>query len=721
MSDFARTNVNVLECDLDTCSLTYGVSPCTAAAGVGNECRNTFKTCQDKPNYARATKTYKFVTLGAPLQGSDPMRPYIKSVALSPTEIDPEAGVARRADVKLVLVDDVCSDIGLDPYVTTRAQAAQGTYWTRLLARVHNYSGRWARLKRAYFTAGWDDGQFVTENYIIDSIKGPVRGEVTIILKDPIKLADRQKVPFPTSGKLAVALGTNDLQIILNAGDGLEYESAGYVRVGDQVIRYTHKHVAQGWNFSDGALEGWTTSNASATGSTDAVTLTATAGDPNFRVVGIAIAGGANRYVRARIRQLVAGTWQGTLFYRTDLHGESGSYYKQIAEPVDLATGAWVIVTFDMHNLTVGGVDWSQETITGLRLDIVSGAVGSFEIDWIGYAANDSFDADVLYLPDSTYRSQFKTTAVAAKVGDGVQQCKVFVDQPVSSVIEQLLNAAGIDDSYIDIAGMQSEDNAWLGSRYNITACIPEPEDITALLGELCQQTNAMLWWSPTEQKVKYKVLAPSAPNVVIGATLTDDANFIMDSVKVDTLDAHRLTFFGVYYDLATATANRKENKNYLRGELYIDVDAESDNEYGDRRQKIFQSRWFGADNDVAMATLAARKISHYRDAPKKIEFKLDPKDAAIVEGDLYDITTDQITDESGAAKTVRALIVKRKDNQGDVEVTALTTTFDRRYGFIAPAGYPNYASASAAQRAYAYISNSAGLMSDGSKGYLVI
>lgn len=721
MSDFARTNVSVLECDLDTCSLTYGLAPCTAAAGVGNECRNTFKTCQDKPNYARATKTYKFVTLGAPLQGSDPMRPYIKSVALAPTEIDPEAGVARRADVKLVLIDDVCSDVGLDPYVATRAQAAQGTYWTRLLGRVHNYSGRWARLKRAYFTAGWDTAQFVTENYIIDSIKGPMRGEVTITLKDPIKLADRQKVPAPTSGKLAVALATGDLKITLNAGDGTQYEAAGYVRVGDQVIRYTHKHVVQGWNFSDSSLDGWTVTNGTFTGATDTATFTATVADARIARSGLAVLGGSNRYVRLRLRQLVAGTWEGNLYYSTAMHGESASYYKSVSVPSDLAAGSWVTVTFDMHNLTAGGTDWSQNTITSLRLDLVSGAAGSFEIDWIGYAANDSFDADVLYLPDSTYRSQFKTTAVAAKVGDGVQQSKVFVSQSVSAVIEQLLNAAGIDDSYIDIAGLQAEDNAWLGSRYTITACIPEPEDITALLGELCQQTNAMLWWSPTAQKVKYKVLAPSAPNVVIGATLTDDANFILDSVKVEPLDAQRLTFFGVYYDLATATANRKENKNFLKGDLYIDADAESANEYGDRRQKIFQSRWFGAGNDVAMATLAARKISHYRDAPKKIEFKLDPKDAAIVEGDLYDLTTDQLTDESGAPKTVRVLIVKRKDNQGDVDVTALTTTFDRRYGFIAPAGYPNYNAASPAQRAYAYISNSAGLMSDGSKGYLVI
>jgi len=720
MGEFARTNVNVLECDLDTCSLTYGVAPCTASGAAGSECYNTFKTCQDKPNYTRSTKTYKFVTAGAPIPAGEALRPYIKSVTLAPTEIDPQAGVARRADVKIVLMDETCPDVGLDPYVANRAASAGGTYWTRLLARVHNYAGRWVRLKRAYFTAGWDAGQFVTENYIIEAIKGPVKGEVTLTLKDPIKLADRQKVPLATSGKLSVALATGDLQIVMNAGDGAQYAASGYVRIGDQIIRYAHKHVAQGWNFSDSSLDGWSVSSGTFTGGLDAATFTATGAGAYLNRSGLSVLGGSNRYVLVRLRQLVSGTWEGSLYYQTDLHGQSESYKKTISAPAGLAAGGWVVAVFDMHTLTAGGTDWSQNTITGLRLDLVSGAAGSFEIDWIGYGSNDQFSADVLTLPDSTYRSQFGTTAVAANAGAGVQQCEAFIDQTVSAVVESLLNSAGIADSYIDTAGLQAEDTAWLTS-YRITACLSEPEDITALLGEICQQTNSMLWWSPTAQKVKFKVLAPGAPNVTIGATLTDDANLILDSVKIEPLDAQRLTMAGIYYDLASATANRKEAKNFQRGEIYIDADAESTNEYGDRRQKVLYSRWFDETSALAMATTTARKISHYRDAPKKIEFKIDPKDADITEGDLYDITTDQLTDETGAARTVRALIVKRQDNAGDVLVTALTTVFDRRYGFIAPTGYPNYAAASEAQRAYAFISDTNGNMSDGSKGYLII
>ena len=46
-----RQPVTVVELDLDTCSLAYGVSPCTAALASGLECYNTQATCQDTPNY----------------------------------------------------------------------------------------------------------------------------------------------------------------------------------------------------------------------------------------------------------------------------------------------------------------------------------------------------------------------------------------------------------------------------------------------------------------------------------------------------------------------------------------------------------------------------------------------------------------------------------------------------------------------------------------------
>ena len=37
--------------EIDVCKNTYGVPPCTAKGGKGEECYNNLATCQDKSNY----------------------------------------------------------------------------------------------------------------------------------------------------------------------------------------------------------------------------------------------------------------------------------------------------------------------------------------------------------------------------------------------------------------------------------------------------------------------------------------------------------------------------------------------------------------------------------------------------------------------------------------------------------------------------------------------
>lgn len=560
-----------------TVESAWGVNPdATSTYSVINRpgaCYRTFGTCQDIPNYNKGSQTIKFCSRGAPIPVGQTYRPYIEQIKSAPTEIKPEDGLAVRSTSSVKLIDEICSDIGQDPYVADRATVAEGTYWTRFLARNYNYFGRAARVKRAYLTGDWDDLEFTTELYIIDSIKGPTgKGDIAITLKDPIKLLDRIKIPTPTSGKLAVALLTSDLQMTLGTGEGDQYPASGYVRVGDQIIQYT--------------------SNV----------------------------------------------------------------------------------------------------------------------------------ADVLAWPDSTYRSKFNTTAVNLAVGEGVQLCKVWIDQPLTTVLQDIHNDSGIVDANLDLVGWAVEEANWLGPRYNITTCIPDPEDASVLAKELCKESNSVEWWSPTEQTVRYKVIGPRNPSEVSDSTLTDEAHFIEDSVTVTSLDNLRITFAVVNYNLDSAVADKEEIKNYRRGDINVDTDAEGPNEYNDQRIDAVNSRWFTADNAQAMMSLVSRKIAYYRDPPKQIEFSVDPKDVDIREGDYRDLLTKQIVDVTGAPDQKRVLITKRQDDgNGRIKLTARTTTFDRRYAFIAPAGRPDYLLSTETEQAYAYICNSSGLMSNGDQGYLVI
>jgi len=390
---------------------------------------------------------------------------------------------------------------------------------------------------------------------------------VTITVRDLIKLADRALLPAPTSGKLAVELLPGDMSMTLGTGEGAQYAASGYVRVGDQIIRYT--------------------SNA----------------------------------------------------------------------------------------------------------------------------------GDVLSWPDSTYRSQFGTTAYDQSVGDGVQQCLVFVDQRFVAVNETLLNEAGIVDANIDIAGMTAEDDQWLGTRYNITACLSEPEQVSVYIAELAQQSGGVTWFDPEAQKVKYKYIGPQSPAALTGMTITNAVNLVDGQTKREPLDSLRLTRAGIFYNIATATSNRKEGKNFLRPMIYIDSDAEGPNEYGDVRSDVLYSRWFTSANDAAMRGFIKRRVGTYRDVPVNIVGKVTAKDAGIREGELYDVTTPLLTNLDGSTRTVRCLVVKRKDNGNGLDVTLRTTNFSRRYGFIAPNGTADYP----ANGGYACVCLNTGKFADGSDGYRII
>ncbi|MEW6314630.1 MAG: hypothetical protein AB1513_11425 [Pseudomonadota bacterium] len=321
---------------------------------------------------------------------------------------------------------------------------------------------------------------------------------------------------------------------------------------------------------------------------------------------------------------------------------------------------------------------------------------------------------DVLSWPSTAYRAAFGTTKKDHKTNDNVQLCRAFIGQRVKDVVKALLNESGITDTYIDTAQLASEDNTWLGDAYLVTACLSEPEQPSALLAELCQQCNAVLWWSPATQEVEFKVMMPRPQTP---PEWTDAANLIDGSVEVETLDSLRVTSEAVYFGLDNATANRREAKNYARGELAIDASAESAIEYGDKRPHVTYSRWFTAANTVAMRGLAIRRLNHLRDAPKLVKLRLDPKDYAVPPGEMVDLTTRHLVDAAGNPKKTRVLLTRTDDNGTHIEVEARTTPFARRYGFIAPNTTPGYPT----DTVYAHFAGSSGLMSDGGEPYRII
>jgi hypothetical protein len=324
---------------------------------------------------------------------------------------------------------------------------------------------------------------------------------------------------------------------------------------------------------------------------------------------------------------------------------------------------------------------------------------------------------DVLSWPDATYREQFGSVRDDHSAGESVQLCRAFIDQSIADVISDLFTEAGVDVGYLS-ADLASECATWYGSTFNITACISSPEKVSGLVSEILTQIDAVMWWSPQVQKVEFKAIMPS---LEIPVTLDDESGIVQGSMEVKSLDTLRITQAALCYDMADATESRDQARNYLRTDVVVNIDAQSANEYGDKRPLVVKSRWFGSANSIAMLGVATRKVNRRYDAPKLFSFKIDHKDYTKPIGSIIAVQSHKHVDVDGKPKAESCFITSVNDKSTHVDMQARSMNFSKLYAFIAPAGYPDFGSASETQKMYAFIAGSGGLMSDGSEPYRII
>lgn len=141
----------------------------------------------------------------------------------------------------------------------------------------------------------------------------------------------------------------------------------------------------QTWEFR-GSAEGWAAGGATLTANADTITLTSTGTDPTLSLGGLSINGSVCDKLRMRVRRVGGSGWDGKVYFATsptspNTHGNSESYCKVL--PSSLLSTSFVMLEWDMANLTVGGNNWTASTITAIRFDLGSTASDVFEIDWI--------------------------------------------------------------------------------------------------------------------------------------------------------------------------------------------------------------------------------------------------------------------------------------------------------------------------------------------------
>ncbi len=247
-SSMGRQPFSYVEIDLDYCANAAGIAPCAAIETGDDKCYNTFASCNDTPNFNRATKTYRFCSAnGARVPRGLDAIPCLRGLSITPAEIDAGKGLGLRAACSISLQDFPHSDIRVDPYVDERTYIPvnRGTYFGKLKARNPYYNGRVMRVYNGYLN---DDGSFTADKferrtYFIDGWDSVDASGITKISgKDILKLADDERAVAPAAsiGKINADMTTSSTSIaLIPTGVGSDYPASGYARIGSELMSFT--------------------------------------------------------------------------------------------------------------------------------------------------------------------------------------------------------------------------------------------------------------------------------------------------------------------------------------------------------------------------------------------------------------------------------------------------------------------------------------------------
>jgi hypothetical protein len=220
---------------------------------VGTACYNTFASCPDLDNYARGERVLAFSSADAPLPFGTGERPYVQATDWLPTEIKDEITIQAR--VSLTMHDEPDADVGTDPYGprSTPISTIPGTFWRKLVSRSPNFKGRKIEVYEGFVGLARADYQLRFSGFV-DNITFNKDETVTVECCD--KLSKLAEVSVPAEVNVGV-FGPNapDAAVIPIYGEDIaDLNAAGYVVIGDNIIKYTSRWAGT----NSGALYGCT-------------------------------------------------------------------------------------------------------------------------------------------------------------------------------------------------------------------------------------------------------------------------------------------------------------------------------------------------------------------------------------------------------------------------------------------------------------------------------
>lgn len=256
-------------------------------------------------------------------------------------------------------------------------------------------------------------------------------------------------------------------------------------------------------------------------------------------------------------------------------------------------------------------------------------------------------------------RAQFGTEADEHEENDAVQLCLRYEsDAPADILYDLLLNYANVPVGFLDKTQWDAEQLSYLPRKYS--TIITEPEGVSDLVSEMCQQMYFTTWFDERESLVKMRAVRPAQGDAIY--ELNDNTNFVQDSITWSDKADELITQVWVYYGQSNPTEKLDQGDNYAALDVIASPDSEGEDRNNLSRIKTIYSRWIDSANGAAALDLGNRILARYASAPRECTFKLDAKDRDVWLADFVRLTNRLRTDFDGNQVPVKMQVFEAQE-----------------------------------------------------------
>ncbi|MDI6808272.1 MAG: hypothetical protein QME66_04725 [Candidatus Eisenbacteria bacterium] len=307
-------------------------------------------------------------------------------------------------------------------------------------------------------------------------------------------------------------------------------------------------------------------------------------------------------------------------------------------------------------------------------------------------------------------RGQFESVRAEHKMGDSISLVRYFAPANPFDILQEMLSKdGGLPASAIDSTAFAYW-KGWPGGELPFRAVVSEQLPLSDLYFELVDLLNCKSWITEGQQ-ITIRRNVPNEPGRAY-VTLTDAVNLVIRTPSIDLNPGSRVSRVLLYWD------------KDARLDLSIDKDAESKQGYGEPAEKVFYCRWLapecGTESQLRefIDAFSFRQIWYFRNPLPLFTFRVELKDRDIAVGDYARFATDEIPTPSGAIVLgYIGQVVKKQDKDSQLELTCLMLPVQRA-AFYAPDTCADYATATDAEKEYAFFSDDLNMVADGVAGY---